>query len=148
MIIVARDLRACRGVHMEHEYIIKLNELLPKHQNVAGHWRQRTYRNTRRYQLMFNKVLSITYLPSASVSIVLAGFGFSRPPRKSGPIMILLWFFFIPPTKLSTRVLKPQRSFFSCPKPIFPTQIFCCYSLTVQYCTVLCSTVQYCTVKE
>merc|ERR1712004_432141 len=50
-----------------------------------------------------------------------------------------LLFFFIPPTKLSTRVLKPQRSFFSCPKPIFPTQIFL-YS-TVQYCTVLYSTV-------
>ena len=31
-----------------------------------------------------------------------------------------------PPTKLSTRVLKPQRSFFSCPNPIFPTQIFFC----------------------
>ena len=30
-------------------------------------------------------------------------------------------FFLIPPTKLSTRVLKPQRSFFSCPKPMPPT---------------------------
>ena len=44
--------------------------------------------------------------------------------------------FFIPPTELSTRVLKPQRSFFSCPKPIFPTQSFF-ISLTVQYCTCL-----------
>ena len=64
------------------------------------------------------------------MSIVLAGFGFSTPPRENGPI---IYIFLFPPTKLSTRVLKPQRSFFSCPKPIFPTQIF--YSLTVHTST-------------
>ena len=64
------------------------------------------------------------------MSIVLAGFGFSRLPGKTDQ----KYHFFIPPTKLSTRVLKPQRSFFSCPKAIFPTQIFV-YSLTVQYCS-------------
>ena len=50
-------------------------------------------------------------------------------------------FLFYPPTKLSTRVLQPQRSFFSCPKPIFPTQY-----IFVQYCPVLHSTV-YSTVQ-
>ena len=33
-------------------------------------------------------------------------------------------FFFVPPTKVSTRVLKPQGSFFSCPKPIFLHKYF------------------------
>ena len=65
---------------------------------------------------------------------------FKTPPgkRTNNDDMV---FFVVPPTKLSTRVLKPQRSFFSCPKPTFPTRIF-----LLLYCTVLCSTVQYCTV--
>ena len=58
---------------------------------------------------------------------------FQDPPRENGP-MFAVYNFFIPPTKLSTRVLKPQCTFFSCPKPIFTTQIF--FYSSVQYCTV------------